>query len=43
VSIRILFLGTAGAIPTSQRSLPAIILKRGNGSEADDTGKNRFS
>lgn len=30
MSIRVVFLGTAGAIPTAQRSLPAVLLQRGN-------------
>jgi len=30
MSIRVVFLGTSGAIPTLQRSLPAVIIQRGN-------------
>jgi len=30
MSLRVQFLGTAGAIPTSERSLPAVLIKRGN-------------
>ncbi len=30
MSIRVTFLGTAGAIPTKQRSLPAVAVQRGN-------------
>ncbi len=30
MSIRVVFLGTSGAIPTLQRSLPAVLIQRGN-------------
>ncbi len=30
MSLRVVFLGTAGAIPTTQRSLPAVVIQRGN-------------
>ncbi len=30
MSLRVMFLGTSGAIPTVQRSLPAVLIQRGN-------------
>jgi ribonuclease Z len=30
MSLRVIFLGTAGAIPTEQRNLPAVLIRRGN-------------
>jgi ribonuclease Z len=30
MSLRVIFLGTAGAIPTEHRSLPAVLIQRGN-------------
>ena len=40
MSIRITFLGTAGAIPTKQRSLPAVVMHRGNEQFLFDCGES---
>jgi ribonuclease Z len=39
MSIRVIFLGTAGAIPTNQRSLPAVMVQRGNEQFLFDCGE----
>ncbi len=39
MSIRVTFLGTAGAIPTNQRSLPAVLVQRGNEQLMFDCGE----
>lgn len=39
MSIRVVFLGTAGAIPTAQRSLPAVLLQRGTEQFLFDCGE----
>ena len=39
MSIYVTFLGTAGAIPTNQRSLPAVLLQRGNEQFLFDCGE----
>lgn len=39
MSIRVVFLGTAGAIPTVQRSLPAVLLQRGTEQFLFDCGE----
>ncbi len=40
MSIRVTFLGTSGAIPTLQRSLPAVLIQRGNELLMLDCGEN---
>ena len=39
MSIRIIFLGTGAAVPTAQRSLPAVLLQRGNKQIMFDCGE----
>ncbi len=39
MSIHVTFLGTAGAIPTNQRSLPAVLVQRGNEQLMFDCGE----
>ncbi|MFB3889330.1 MAG: ribonuclease Z [Candidatus Bathyarchaeia archaeon] len=39
MSIRVLFLGTAGAVPTSQRAMPAVLMQRGNEQVLFDCGE----
>jgi ribonuclease Z len=39
MSIRIIFLGTSAAVPTAQRSLPAVLLQRGNEQLLFDCGE----
>jgi len=39
MSIRVTFLGTAGAIPTNERSLPAVLMQRGNEQFMFDCGE----
>ncbi len=39
MSIRIVFLGTGAAVPTAQRSLPSVILQRGNEQVMFDCGE----
>ena len=39
MSIHVTFLGTAGAIPTNQRSLPAVLVQRGNEQIMFDCGE----
>jgi ribonuclease Z len=39
MSIRIVFLGTGAAVPTAQRSLPAVLLQRGNEQVLFDCGE----
>ena len=39
MSIHVTFLGTAGAIPTNQRSLPAVLMQRGNEQFLFDCGE----
>ncbi len=40
MSIRVVFLGTSGAIPTLERSLPAVLLQRGNEQLLFDCGES---
>jgi ribonuclease Z len=39
MSIRVIFLGTAGSVPTPERSLPAVLVKRGNEQLMFDSGE----
>jgi ribonuclease Z len=39
VSIRVVFLGTAGSVPTLERSLPAVLVQRGNEQFMFDCGE----
>src|SRR3972149_2859208 len=39
MSLRVVFLGTSGAIPTLQRSLPAVLIQRGNEQLLFDCGE----
>ncbi|MCW4046424.1 MAG: ribonuclease Z [Candidatus Bathyarchaeota archaeon] len=39
MSIRVLFLGTAGSVPTLERSLPAVLVQRGNEQFMFDCGE----
>ncbi|MCX8151269.1 MAG: ribonuclease Z [Candidatus Bathyarchaeota archaeon] len=39
MSMKVIFLGTSGAIPTSQRGLPAVVLQRGNEQIMFDCGE----
>ena len=39
MSIRVIFLGTAGSVPTPDRSLPAVLVKRGNEQLMFDCGE----
>jgi len=39
MSIRVIFLGTAGSVPTSERSLPAVLIQRGNEQLMFDCGE----
>lgn len=39
MSVKVVFLGTSGAIPTLQRGLPAVVLKRGNEQLMFDCGE----
>jgi ribonuclease Z len=40
MSIRVTFLGTAGSVPTPERSLPAVLIQRGNEQIMFDCGEN---
>ena len=40
MSIKITFLGTAGSVPTPNRNLPAIVMKRQNEQIMFDCGEN---
>ena len=39
MSMRITFLGTAASVPTAQRSLPAVLIRRGNEQFMFDSGE----
>jgi len=39
MSIRVIFLGTAGSVPTPERSLPAVLIQRGNEQLMFDCGE----